>query len=156
MGWATAANVLAMTGKVVTDQVVLEASAVIDIYANRTEDASAAMTARDLGWLQRACAFQAAWMPNQPGFHQRNAVAQITQDGLQIIYDKEWQISLAPLAARALKNLSWKTSRTVQVPAVTIPLGSAANFLNEASDEYSTWESFSIGTSGNSPLSSGC
>lgn len=139
MGWATAANVLAMTGKVVTDAVVLEASAVIDVYANRTESASGSMTARDLGWLLRATSFQAAWMPDQPGFHQRNAVAQMTQDGMQIVYAKEWQISLAPLAARALKNLSWKASRTVQVPAVTIPLGSAANFLNEASDEYSSW-----------------
>lgn len=139
MGWATAANVLSLTGKTVTDQVVLEASAVIDIYANRTQEASAGMTARDLGWLQRACAFQAAWMPTQPGFHQRNAVAQITQDGLQIIYDKEWQISLAPLAARTLKNLSWKASRTVAVPHLTIPMGEAANFLNEQSDWYTDW-----------------
>lgn len=145
MGWATAANVLALTGKTVTDQVVLEASAVIDIYANRTEAASGGMTPRDLGWLQRACAFQAAWMPTQPGFHQRNAVAQITQDGLQIIYDKEWQISLAPLAARTLKNLSWKASRTVAVPSITIPMGEAANFLNEASDWRTDWSLYGSG-----------
>lgn len=145
MGWATAANVLALTGKTVTDQVVLEASAVIDIYANRTQEASAGMTPRDLGWLMRACTFQAAWMPDQPGFHQRNAVAQMTQDGLQIVYDKEWQVSLAPLAARALKNLSWKTSRTVAVPAITIPMGEAANFLNEASDRYTEWTFYGSG-----------
>lgn len=146
MGWATAANVLALTGKSVTDAVVLEASAVIDIYANRTQEASAGMSPRDLGWLQRACSFQAAWMPSQPGFHQRNAVAQITQDGLQIIYDKEWQISLAPLAARALKNLSWKATKTVRMVSVRTPMGYAGDFADEASDPYSTWEPFSIGT----------
>lgn len=145
MAWATAANVLALTGKTVTDQVVLEASAVIDIYANRTEAASGGMSARDLGWLQRATAFQAAWMPLQPGFHQRNAYEQITQDGMQIIYGKEWQISLAPLAARALKNLSWKASRTVAVVSMRSPEGYRGDFLDEASDPYDTWELFSIG-----------
>lgn len=141
MAWATAANVLALTGKTVTDAQVAEASAVIDIYANRTESASGGMSPRDLGWLQRATAFQAAWMPLQPGYHQRNALAQITQDGMQIVYSKEWQISLAPLAARALKNLSWKTDRTVRIESVTIPSGSAGQrFLYEDGDPYTDWQ----------------
>lgn len=144
MAWATAANVLALTGKTATDAQVAEASAVIDIYANRTEDASASMTARDLGWLQRATAFQAAWMPLQPGYHQRNSYSEITQDGMQIVYGKEWQVSLAPLAARALKNLSWKVSRTERVVNVRVPHGQG-DFLNEQYDQYDSWVPFSIG-----------
>lgn len=145
MAWATVANVLALTGKTVTEQNVAEASAVIDIYANRTESASGGMTPRDLGWLQRATAFQASWMPNQPGYHQRNSYAEITQDGMQIIYGKEWQVSLAPLAARALKNLSWKATRTVRVVSVRTPLGWSGDPLLEEYDDQQSWEPFSIG-----------
>lgn len=145
MSWATAANVLALTGQTVTDQTVAEASAVITIYANRTESASASLSPRDLGWLQQATAFQAAWMPLQPGFHQRNSYEQITTDGTQVIYGKEWQISLAPLAARALKNLSWKTNRTVELVNMRTPEGYRGDFADEASDPYTAWETFSIG-----------
>jgi hypothetical protein len=145
MAWATEANVLALTGKTVTAQTVAEASAVIDIYANRTEDASGGMSPRDLGWLTRACAFQAAWMPTQPGYHQRNSYSEITQDGMQIIYGKEWQISLAPLAARALKNLSWKATRTLRTVSVRTPMGWQGDPLQEQYDQLQTWVPFSIG-----------
>lgn len=151
MTWATAANVLALTGKTVTDATVAEASAVIDIYANRTEDASAGMSPRDLGWLMRACSFQAAWMPTQPGYHQRNSYQEITQDGMQIVYGKEWQVSLAPLAARALKNLSWKTSRTQRIVSVRTPLGWTGDPLLEQYDHLQTWVPFSIGDPGGAP-----
>lgn len=151
MGWATAANVLSLTGKIVTEQTALEASAVIDIYANRTEAASGGMSPRDLGWLQRATSFQAAWMPTQPGYHQRNAYQQVTQDGMQIVYGKEWQISLAPLAARALKNLSWKATRTQRVVSIRTPMGWSGDPLSEEYDHLQTWTPFSIGDSGSAP-----
>lgn len=151
MSWATAANVLALTGKTVTDATVAEASAVIDIYANRTQEASGGMSPRDLGWLMRACAFQAAWMPSQPGFHQRNAYQEITQDGMQIVYGKEWQVSLAPLAARALKNLSWKVSRTQRIVSVRVPTGWTGDPLLEEYDHLQTWTPFSIGDPGGVP-----
>lgn len=151
MGWATAANVLAITGKTVTDSDALMASAVIDIYANRTEDASAGMSPRDLGWLMRACAFQAAWMPTQPGYLQRNSYAEITQDGMQIVYGKEWQVSLAPLAARALKNLSWKASRTQRLVSVRVPTGWSGDPLLEEYDHRQNWTPFSIGEPGGHP-----
>ncbi len=151
MSWATAANVLALTGKTVTDETVAEASAVIDIYANRTQEASGGMSPRDLGWLMRACSFQAAWMPSQPGFHQRNSYEETTQDGVQIVYGKEWQISLAPLAARALKNLSWKTSRTQRIVSVRTPLGWTGDPLLEEYDHLQSWVPFSIGDPGGVP-----
>jgi hypothetical protein len=151
MSWATAANVLALTGKTVTDQTVAEASVVIDIYANRTEEASGGMSNRDLGWLQRATAFQAAWMPSQPGFHQRNQYTEITQDGMQIVHGAEWEINLAPMAARALKNLSWKTSRTVRMVSVRTPMGWTGDPLLEEYDHLQTWVPFSIGDPGGVP-----
>jgi len=145
MSWATAANVLALTGKTVTEQQVAEASAVITVYANRTVDASGSMTPRDLNTLAQATSFQTAWQIVQPGYHQRSSYTQTTQDGFSVVYGKEWQISLAPLAARALKNLSWKVSRTVRIPTIRTPLGYAGNFTNEESDPYSSWTPFSIG-----------
>ncbi len=147
--WATAADVLSRAGKTVTDQQVLEAEAVIEIYANRTNAASASFTARDLVWLNRAVVFQAAWMPDQPGYHQRNSYEEISQDGVSIVYGKEWQISLAPMAARALKNLSWKGARTDIMATIRTPQGARGegitDFLAEDEDEYAGWEPFSIG-----------
>jgi hypothetical protein len=151
MAWATTANVLALTGETVTEATVLKASAVIDIYANRTEEASAGISPRDLGWLMRACSWQAAWMPSQPGFNQRNQYSEITQDGMQIKHEAEWETNLAPMAARALKNLSWKGSRTVRVPSVATPSGQG-DFLNEAYDQNFVYVPFSIGE----PRGTGC
>jgi hypothetical protein len=143
--WATVADVLSKTGKTVTDQVVYEAEAVIEIYANRSTGASAAFSPRDLYTLKQAVCFQAAWMPDQPGYHQRNSYSEVSQDGVNIVYATEWQISLAPVAARALKNLSWKGARSTAPARMTTRSSRSGDFLNESDDPYEAWEPFSIG-----------
>lgn len=99
------------------------ASDTVDIYSNRTEAASGAMKARDIHWIRTAIIWQAAWLIQQPDYTGRQNVDAIQQDGQNIHYapnpsmeGKEYAVTLAPLAARALKNLSWKSSRTIDVP----------------------------------------
>lgn len=137
--WATLANVLATTGKTVTEPDLLQAEAVITIYANRTPAASAGMSTRDLFWLQQASCWQTAWQTQQPGYDQVSSLKTLTQDGMQVEYEHEWQISLAPLAARALKNLSWKATRSVRFLPARVPTGREVDFTLEESDDYTGW-----------------
>jgi hypothetical protein len=141
MTWASVADVLAITGQGAETVDVAMASSVIDIYANRTEAASAGLHSRDLGWLKSATAWQCVWQKDQPGYSARSVVSSYSQDGVTVSHSAEWQIALAPLAARALKNLSWKGTRTMRVANVRVPAGLAdsRDFTNEASDQFSDW-----------------
>lgn len=135
--WATLADVLATTGKTVDETDLLQGESTVTIYANRTPAASANMGQRDLYWLNSAACWQTVWQMQQPGYDQKSSVAEISQDGLQIVYEHEWQISLAPLAARAIKNLSWKASTSLRFQPVVRP--PAVDFTMEESDPYSSW-----------------
>lgn len=136
--WCSLADVAAITGTSVTEAQLNAASSVISIYVNRSPAASATLTVRDLYWLAQACAWQARWQSQQPGYDQKSSVDSVNQDNTQVAYGKEWQISLAPLAARALKNLSWKGSRSVRIHRHLLP--STLDFTNEESDAFSCWE----------------
>jgi hypothetical protein len=152
MTWASLAEVSSITGFTGTASAtapqLAAASAVVTIYANVTEAASAAIGARDLEWLRQATAWQTIWQRDQAGFETKSVAASVAADGVRTDYTGmqlgtggEWKHALAPLAARALKNLSWKASRTLRTPRVEVPIGAEAvlGFLNDAGDPYSTW-----------------
>lgn len=145
MTWATIEQVKAITGRVVTDEALAMASSTIDIYCNRTEAASGSMGRRDLEWLKRATAYQAIWQPVQAGYDERHAVGRIVQDGVEVDWQSQAQQDLAPLAIRSLKNLSWKGSRSVNVPSAGVPVGLQrtweVNYADAATDDHHSWES---------------
>jgi hypothetical protein len=145
--WATTDDVTTYTGATVTDAVLTAADTDITVYANRTESASAGMSARDLHWLRLATCYQAAWRAQQVNVEGRQGVQAFSQDGMSVQYRAEHQVVLAPMAARSLKNLSWKADRTSRVPNVQVPRGLGdveaggveAWFLDESHDEASQW-----------------
>lgn len=132
MSWATVGDVLLFTGQTVTDGDIAPASTVIDIYSNRTEAASGAMRPRDLKALAQATAFQTVWQMAQSGYYEREVANSLTQDGISV-QQYQSQQDLAPLAIRALKNLSWKGSRPVQAPNVAAP---AVRSLDRAEADF--------------------
>jgi hypothetical protein len=146
MPWATTGDVLTKLGKVATSQDILMANEAVTTFANRTPAASAVMSTRDLYWLNSAACWQAAWYTENVGVETRSIVARHRQDGVDVDYagtafsPKEYPNVLAPMAARALRNLSWKASRTLRTPRVATPLGSSIDFVNEASDETTQWK----------------
>lgn len=149
MVWATAADVTAHTGTSLSafpdpDACLALANSTITIYCGRTEAASAAMSARDLLFLQMATAFQAAWLTQQDDYLTRVNFESSTIDGESVRFSGEQQQNLAPMARRALRNLSWKGSRTLSIPDISVPLGGGMNidFLNEASDESDSWSPY--------------
>lgn len=147
--WATTADVLTYTGKTVTDADLTLAETDVSVYANRAPSASAGMGARDLYWLKLACCYQASWRDGQVDVDSRQSVTSVSQDGVSVTYRAEWQVRLGPMAARAMKNLSWKAGRTQRTPNVRYPLGLGEytaydgdyqpGFLDESFDEAAAW-----------------
>jgi len=123
MSWATTTDVNNLTGTPVAEDVVTRAQALIELKIGRTEAlATAEMSARDLEWLRRAVAYQAAWLPGQADLNTRLDVTQLSQDGLSTVFAPD-AIVYAPLAIRALKKLSWMSgTRSIAVdPFVPTP-----------------------------------
>lgn len=107
--WATAANVLDLTAITVTDAEVLRAQAIIELFANTTTESSDAglISSRNLRLLQRAVAFQAAWMTEHPDVYTNVDVTSFSQDGQSASQAHANAALLAPLAKRHLDRLSW-------------------------------------------------
>ena len=133
------ADVLATTGASATTAQVAVADSVISIYVNRQSSASASMSARDLATIRTAIAWQTPWQAAQPDMTTRSQFDSVSQDGTSVQSSAQWAKVLAPLAARALKNLSWKSSRTLRTPNVDVPTGLGADFLLETSDWNDRW-----------------
>ncbi|HKN42479.1 MAG TPA: hypothetical protein VJW23_01045, partial [Propionibacteriaceae bacterium] len=102
------------------------------------------MSARDLLALKMATSFQAAWLCQQDDYLTRVNFESSTIDGESVRFAGEQQQNLAPMARRALRNLSWKGSRTLSIPDISVPLGGGMNsdFLNESSDESDLWSPY--------------
>jgi len=143
--WATAADVADKTGVTVDDADVAQAQSVVEIYANRTFDATEGFSARDLSWLRTAVCWQAAWQSQQYGYAARQQASSVSEAGQSVQRSSRADVALAPWAERSLRNLSWKGSRTVRLRHVSEPRGAGriwtdAEFLNEANDEAHSWD----------------
>jgi hypothetical protein len=114
MTWASAADVLSVTGTTVDSAAVAQAHAVVEVYAGipaTTTD----LNARNLRLLNRAVCFQAAWVVAQVDVLSRVEVTTITQDGASVTPATPDALLLAPLAQRCLAQLSWRRAGSVRV-----------------------------------------
>lgn len=111
--WATVADVSSLTG--VTVSSTDKANAVIELHTGRLyTDAVTRTGARDLEWMRRACAYQAAWQASQPDMYARLDLNGVNQEG-RAVGLKEHALVLAPLARKALARVSWLKSRSLHV-----------------------------------------
>ncbi|MCA1438568.1 hypothetical protein I6F33_37555, partial [Bradyrhizobium sp. BRP20] len=69
--WAQAQDVLDITGEEVDDTVIAHAQSHIEMACGRLYEDTPRMGTRDLAWLKKAVAYQAAWLPHQPDWAQR-------------------------------------------------------------------------------------
>ena len=130
MGWATVQDVDDLTGVTVTDPQIAIAQAIIEIHVARTEDVPAdTITARDVQWLKRAVAYQTVWVNANPDLFTRIEHVTILQDGVEVRDLPPDALTLAPLAKKAIRRLSWMKTRSIHTPshfeqaAVTYPIG---------------------------------
>lgn len=151
MGWATTQDVTDIAGVTVTTAQLAQAQGTVEIHANRISGTAfdATVSVRDLAWLKRSVCWQAAWLTEQVDFATRSSYDQLSQDSTQHTTRAPSDIVLAPLAARALKNVTWKGSRTVNVRPTyrrrgeALP-GSSSTLLDytlDSSDDMHGWDS---------------
>ncbi|MCX5522203.1 hypothetical protein OG342_04880 [Streptomyces bobili] len=136
--WATAQDVIDATGVTVTDQQLVQAQADIEIFTNRIYDDTSRIRTRDLYWLGRAVARQAAWLAGQFGLETRLDATQIQQDQVSTTVQGDGLV-LAPMAARALRRVSWMRSRTVHIRSAIEGAGPTGNALSDAADDHMFW-----------------
>jgi hypothetical protein len=95
---------------------------------------------RDQRHLQQAVAYQSAWLTAHPDAFTASDVAASSVDGAQQTF-RDTGVVLAPLAAMALRRLSWKGSRTVT--AVAAPVDTRVKDYTvsvlETWDDTETW-----------------
>lgn len=141
MAWATTDDVSTITGITVTSAQLAQAHGVVELHAGRTQDQPTdTMRARDLGWLKRAVCWQAVWQKEQAGYTTRVSATRIAQDGVDVTLGPAGG-ELAPLAARALRNLSWKGTRSIRVahPGRALAHPDLIDYASDYSDGTHRW-----------------
>lgn len=137
--WATAQDVIDATGVSVTDQQLAQAQSDIEIFTNRIYADTPRIRTRDLYWLGRAVARQAAWLAGQFGLETRLDATQIQQDQVSTTLQGDGLV-LAPMAKRALQRVSWMRSRTVHIRSALEGGGPLlADPLADSSDDAMVW-----------------
>ncbi|WP_199546595.1 hypothetical protein [Streptomyces sp. N35] len=137
--WATAQQVIDITGVTVTDVQLTQAQSSIETFSNRIYDDTPKIRPRDLYWLRKAVAYQAAWEVGQYDLNTRLDANQVQQDGVVANLDARAMI-LGPRAKQALQRCSWMRSRTIHVrSAFEDGQRGYGSVLNEASDEQHHW-----------------
>lgn len=130
--WATVADVLDVTGKEVTADVVRRANYEIENLTGRVAVADGpAKTvpptrASDAEWLRRAVAFQAAWLLSQPDDTGRMDITSTGSSSAAVDFT-DTAVVLAPHAKQCLMRLSWLRSRTLPVRNATTRRGSCVD-----------------------------
>lgn len=104
--WAQASDVLTYTGEDASDEEVLRAQALVELFSGTHYDAVIDST-RNLRHLRMAVAYQTAWMRYHPDIFLNVDVDNVSQDGHSHTPAHENAALLAPLATRCIRRLSW-------------------------------------------------
>ncbi|NEB70308.1 hypothetical protein G3I39_25105 [Streptomyces fulvissimus] len=135
--WATPQQVDA-TGVAVTAQLLAQAQDDIEIFSGRVYDDTDRIRGRDLYWLGKAVARQAAWLTEQYDVATRLDATETSQDGVSNKLTPDGAV-LAPMAGKALRRCSWMRSRTVHVGAPFEGGRYVTNQLLESADDGQAW-----------------
>ncbi len=119
--WATIEQVSAITGvpeSDISDGLIFQAQCIIDMVTGRTiqmyELLLRNLHKRDLYFLQLALAYQVVWMMAQPDLYQRFDLTSTNDERGVNSNFVAGATTLAPLAKRAIRRLSWKGTRSLR------------------------------------------
>lgn len=105
--WATVHDVYLRTGQNVSEQTLLQAQDIIDLFSGTSFAAYHQISPRNLRHLNRAVAYQAGWMPSRPDLFTHQDVDTVSQDGASYTPGHANAQLLAPMARRWLARLTW-------------------------------------------------
>ena len=115
MAFASTDDVTTYTGVTATDAQIEMAQGIVELYCNRSEAASAHFTAKDTRVLKQATCYQVAFMLSNNVFTVGD-LSGLSQGDLSVTWKEQGSSdskTIAPLAAKALKQLSWNRTRSV-------------------------------------------
>lgn len=136
--WATVQDVKTLTGRDLTDVDLALAVTALELHTGLIEAVERTdMSGRDLYWLKLAVGYQAVWLLAQPDYLERNAVSSVAQDGQSASAGNPDWLTLAPLARKALKRLSWRSARSIVISHED--RRTRLNVLSEAYDDSLAW-----------------
>jgi hypothetical protein len=124
MTWATAQDVLNITGQQVSDQQVIYAGFTIDMFTGRPYSFTGP-DGQEYNWyentgdidayyLKLAVVFQTVWIQAQPDMMSRLDLANVPAKGRPLTLNVG-ALLLGPLAKKALSRVSWLRSRALHV-----------------------------------------
>lgn len=110
--FATAMDVLDITGKSVSHAEIKRGQFVIESYVGATADDD--IKERDAYWLKVALAYQVAYDEDNPS-RPNQGLTSLSQGDLSMGFAQDVDVELAPRAHKALKRLSWAGNRSVRI-----------------------------------------
>lgn len=111
--WTTPAQASTITKKTLSETDLEAANAILEIWVGVTPELKERLRPRDVRLLEKAEAFQAAWMQSKVALLERSDTDRVIQDTLQYDKgDKDMHV-MAPLAKAAIQRLSWRSARTL-------------------------------------------
>lgn len=152
MPWATTGDVTTYTGVTATQEQVVQAQAVIEMFADTSEDASIAgnLAPKNLRLLKLAVAYQTAWLIQHPDWATSMDTSSISQDQVSATFLHANAGILSPLAKRCVDRLSWRRTRPLRIRPATPFHGLIPRTLNFNSavmdDEDPRWRPMDGGT----------
>lgn len=72
------------------------------------------ISARDIYWLGQAVAFQSVWLKSSPDWNVRDNDSVTSQDGATVTHGPD-ALTLAPIARKCLRRLSWRGVRAMNL-----------------------------------------
>ncbi len=117
--FASPADVKLVTGQPCDDASLAIAWSILEVVSGRplyelTVPDTDVLTARDRYWLRAAICWQAIWIAANPDFFSTYDIANMNQSGQSATLNTD-ALVVAPMARRALRNITWIRSRSVKI-----------------------------------------
>lgn len=113
VAWATPEQVKDITGAVINETDIAIAQGIVDLHASIESEFVdlETMWPKDISRLKKAVSYQAKFMDSQVEVLGRQDVKGVSQDGVSATFNTVDSVALAPLARKAIEQLSWKRPR---------------------------------------------
>jgi hypothetical protein len=137
--WATTEDVTTLTGVTVTEADRNIAATVIEAKTGVLEGVKRSISDRDLYFLKQAVCYEAVFVAATPDFLERMNLASASQDGQSVTTRNADDLILAPLARMAIKRLSWRGPRGLNIGRAGAGDAQLVDSTSEAYDDSLPW-----------------
>jgi hypothetical protein len=139
--WAAVGDVTAITGRTPTQAQRDQAARILETMHGLIEDVSRPdISARDRHFLKLACAYQAAFVVDNPDLFSREDVTSASQDGESVAFRNPDSYLLAPLARKSIRRLSWRGRRALMPGGGSATASATSRDVNsESFDDALPW-----------------